>query len=159
MNRWLANLSMVLVSLPLSAAAAEKPLAKSLVPKQVLQTATRSYPTAKVLETVTETDGDRTLYEVRLQAGDARVDLKIDGTGKLVSQERPLDPKIVPASIKNSALAPPYATWKIRKIEKVDDLETPGHSGYEVSIEGDGSRREIHFDRDGKFLKDEPDND
>ena len=42
-----------------------------------MQTVTTSYPKAKVLETVIETDGKRKLYEIRLQNGEARVDLNI----------------------------------------------------------------------------------
>jgi uncharacterized membrane protein YkoI len=136
-----------------AALASEKPVAKSAVPKAVLQMVTTSYPKAKVLETVLETEDSRKLYEVRLQTGEVRVDLKIDPSGKLVAQEHLVDVKAAPAAVTNAALAPPYEEWKVDRVEKVDNLETPAESGYEVTIEHQGIKREVLLATDGKLIR------
>ncbi len=135
-----------------AALASEKPVAKSAVPAAVMQMVTTSYPSAKVIETVSETQDNRKLYEVRIQVGTARVDLRIDASGKLVAQEHPMDPKTSPVAVTNAALAPPYQDWAIQKVEKVDNLETPAQSGYEVTIQKDGRKREMLLAPDGKLL-------
>jgi uncharacterized membrane protein YkoI len=135
------------------AQASEKPVAKSKVPPAVMQTVTTSYPKAKVIDTMLETDENRTFYEVRLQNDVARVDLKIEAGGRLLAQEHIMDLKIAPVAVTNAALAPPYQDWKIKRVEKVDNLETPAESGYEVTIAGHGSKREVLLAADGKLIK------
>ena len=157
--RCAALLALVSVSTFALAEASEKPVAKSKVPAAVMQTVTTSYPKAKVIETVIETDGKQKLYEVRLQNGEARVDLKIEAGGKLVAQEHILDQKVAPVAVTNAALAPPYQAWTVKRVEKIDNIETPAESGYEVTIESKGSKREILLAADGKLLKIEDDDD
>jgi hypothetical protein len=82
-----------------------------------------------------------------------RVDLKIDPSGKLVAQEHLMDMKTAPVAVTNAALAPPYVEWKIDRVEKIDDLETPAESGYEVLIEHQGVKREVLLTTDGKLIK------
>jgi hypothetical protein len=147
------------IALPASALAGEKPVAKSAVPKPVLQEVKTAYPKATILETVTETEENKTLYEVRLKDGASRVDLKIDAAGKLVAQEHILDPKAAPAAVLNAALAPPHADWKVTKVEKVDNLETPAESGYEVLIEKAGAKREVLLTMTGTLIKEEAEDD
>lgn len=149
----LTTLALVSVSTLALAEPSEKPVAKSKVPPAVLHTVTTSYPKAKVIETVLETDGTRKLYEVRLQAGEMRVDLKIEAGGRLVAQEHILDLKVAPVAVTNAALAPPYQSWTVKRVEKVDNIETPAESGYEVTIEGQGSKRELLLAADGKLIK------
>jgi hypothetical protein len=150
---------LVLVSLP--ALALEKPVARSKVPQAVLQSVASSYPKAKVLEIVIETEekDPRKLYEVRIQDGDARVDLKIEAGGKLVAQEHILDVKAAPSPVTNAALAPPYQDWAIKRVEKVDDLEHPDQSGYEVTIGKSKRLREVLLTPQGALLKMEDEDD
>ena len=157
MNSSLARLSTLLALVPSLALATEKPVGKAGVPKVVLQTAKTSYPNGKVIESVMDNEGTRKIYEVRLQDGAARVDLKIDASGKLVAQEHLVDLKAVPVAVINGALAPPYQDWKVQRVEKVDNLETPAQSGYEVLIEQAGTKRELLLTAVGALLKQEDD--
>jgi uncharacterized membrane protein YkoI len=159
LTRHAAFLALVSVPAFTLARASEKPVAKSKVPAAVMQTVATSYPKAKVLETVIESEGKRKLYEVRLQTGETRVDLKIEAGGKLVAQEHILDLKSAPVAVTNAALAPPYQDWIVKRVEKVDNLETLTESGYEVTIEYKGSEREMLLGADGKFMKMEEDGD
>ncbi len=159
LSRCIAFLAVVCLPAFTLAQASEKPVAKAKVPGAVMHTVTTSYPKAKVIETVLETDGKRKLYEVRLQDGEARVDLKIEAGGKLVAQEHIMDLKVAPVAVTNAALAPPYQDWKVKRVEKIDSLETPAESGYEVTIGRKGSKREILLGADGSLMKMEEDAD
>ena len=100
-----------------------------------------------------ETEDSRKVYEVRLENASARVDPKIDASGKLIAQEHLLELKTAPVAVTNAALAPPYNEWKIDRVEKIDNLETPTQSGYEVLIEHRGVKREVLLAGDGKLIK------
>ena len=149
----------ILLLLALPAVGSEKPIAKAKVPPAVLQAVQNSYPKAKVLETVVETGEKRTLYEVRIRDGETRLDLKIEPGGKLVQLEHLLDVKAAPAPVTNAALAPPYQDWVIERVEKVDDLEHPDQSGWEVTIGKSKRRREVLLTPQGALIKIEDDAD
>ena len=160
MNRRFATLTLLFVALPCTAFASEKAIDKSAVPKPVMEAVATNYPKAKVTEAVTETEGTRTLYEIRLLKGSERVDVKLDESGKLIAEERTIDLKTVPAAVLDASQAGPNAGWKIKHVEKVDNMETPTESGFEVLLQKSGQKkREVLFTRDGKFLKDEEDDD
>jgi len=87
------------------------------------------------------------------------VDLKIEPGGKLVQLEHPMDVKAAPAPVTNAALAPPYQEWTIKRVEKVDDLERPDQTGWEVTIEKSKRRREVLLTSQGALIKIEDDAD
>jgi uncharacterized membrane protein YkoI len=159
MRSSLARLASLALFVPAIAFAKEKPVAKSAVPKAVSQGAKSAYPKGKILETVLEDEEGQKLYEVRIQDGTSRVDLKFDAAGKLMEQEHILDPKTAPAAVMNAALAPTRADWKVNKVEKVDNIEKPAESGYEVEIEKAGSKREVLLTKEGTVIKEEAEDD
>jgi len=142
-----------------SAAGAEKPIDKSAVPAPVMLAVSTKYPKGKVNQTVTETEKDRTLYEVRLSNGKEKVDLKIDETGKVVAEERPVAMKSVPKPVSGALAASEYKSWKVQRIEKIDNLEAPDSSGYEVIVEKKGKGKELLYSGEGKLLEEEDEDD
>ena len=147
MNRFLGTFTgMVGALLAGSAAGAEKPVDKSAVPAPVMLAVTTKYPKAKVNQTVVETEKEK-------------VDLKVDETGKLVAEERPATMKSVPKPVSGALSASEYKSWKVQRVEKIDNLETPDSSGYEVIVEHKGKAKELLYSGEGKLLEEEDEDD
>jgi hypothetical protein len=161
MNRSLATSAVLLVGglVAGSAPASEKPIDRAAVPAPVLQAAAAKYPKATVTETVAETEKDRTLYEVRMSNGGAKVDLKLDQTGKLLAEEQPVAMKALPKPVQTALSASQYKDWKVQRIEKVENLESPDRSGFELIVEKKGKAKELLFSGQGKLIEEEDEDD
>jgi hypothetical protein len=158
MNRLLATFAVLLVGAGF-ATASEQPIERSAVPAPVMQAVSAKYPKATVTQTLVETEKDRTLYEVRTSNGGAEVDLKFDETGKLLAEEQPVATKAMPKAVRTAFTESQFKDWKIQRIEKVKNLESPNHSGFELIVEKDGKSKELLFSSQGKLLEEEDEDD
>lgn len=146
----------VLVTLPIivnQTSAGGKELAKSQVPKAVIDAFEKAYPNAKPSEFETETFEGKAVYEVEYKENGKEYELLYSADGILVQKEEEIDVKSLPEPVAKAINeAYPKATVKeAEKLMKPDGTLT----GYEVEIKTEGKKIELVLDVNGKILRTE----
>jgi len=137
----------------LSAAASERKIKQSEAPKAVIEAVKKKYPSSRMLEFAEEQDNGKTVYEVKVQDGKSEVDVGLSAEGKIVSEEKRLDPSALPAKVSEAISASKYARWKIERAETVVLNENESGPTYEIAVVQGKNRVELMFDPAGKLLK------
>ncbi len=122
------------------------------VPKAVMDAVKAKYPGAKLLGASTEKEGDKTVYEISLRFKDHHHDVTLEPEGKIVSIEREIAAKDLPAVVTKALSAKyPKATWK-----RVEELTTGDGTltGYEVLVvSGAKDTVEVVLDPQGRIIE------
>lgn len=135
------------------ASADETRIARSSVPKPVLDAVVAKYPKAKMLEFSRETEEHGTVYEVKLEASGARVEVEVSPEGAILEEERVISPADLPSAVKAALLRSRYAKAKVERAEKVTATADPEHPTYELEVVLDAKRSELVFSADGRLLR------
>ena len=133
----------------LLSAAPEKQVKFETLPEVVRTKVHEKYPQAKVVGAEAETNRDgKTVYEVKLSlAAGAKTEISFTAEGVLVSEERVVAWKSVPAEIQKALATSPVKDLKIERVEEVTEGETVT---WEIVGKGaDGKRLEVVIDRKG----------
>lgn len=143
----------VAFTVSLSALATERKIRQSEAPKAVIEAVKRKYPSSRMLEFAEEQDNGKTAYEVKVKDGKSEVDIGVSADGKIVSEEKSLDPSALPAKVSQAISASKYARWKIERAETVVLDENESQATYEIALVQGKNRVELMFDPAGKLLK------
>lgn len=111
----------------ISAKADEQKIALNELPKPVRRAVETRYPKALMIEAAKETEDGKTVYEVTLKDGMAKIDVSVTPTGVLELIERSMDAKKLPPSVAKTLEAKyPKAAYKIveQVIKVADGKET-----------------------------------
>jgi len=152
MTAVVASLALFIQTNPTRADEEKVPLDK--VPKPVLEAVKKRFPKAEVLGAEKEDENGKTVYELQVKDGDAKMDLSVTPEGGLVAIEKAIAAKDLPKAV-SDALATKYpkATFKIvEEIIKVKDgKDQPTY--YEVLlVTAEKQTLEVEVAADGKVL-------
>lgn len=135
--------------------ASEKRLKKADVPAVVLAAVVARYPKATLTEFAQEDEAGKTVYEVQLKVGKAKTELIVSPDGKILTEEKTITRKELPAAVDQALTKSPYAKAKIIKIEMVTDGTKPDLPSYEIFVKQKSQVHELVFTATGKLTKDE----
>ena len=140
--------------IPWIALAGERRITREQVPAVVLDAAATRYPKARLLRFVEATSGGKTNYELTLQLDGKQSDLVVSADGKLVALETVIAVKALPDAVRKALAASKYGKGKVRRVELIEDLSTPGAPpSIEIDVEVGGKGYELTFDNTGALLK------
>ena len=131
------------------AAAPEKHMKFDAVPEVVRTKVHQKYPQAKVIDAELETDArGQAVYEVKLTVGTVKTELSFTADGVLISEERVVPWKSVPAAVQKALVSSAAKDLKVERVEEVTegDVVTWELAGKRA----DGKRVEVVIDRQGK---------
>jgi hypothetical protein len=131
----------------------EKPVPLDKVPRKVIDAVKAKYPKATIRGASTETDKDKTVYELAITNKKQKIDVSLTPEGKIISIEAEIEMKDVPKKVVK-AFESKYPKAKVKLIEEV----TKGTMHYyEFQLtNADGETVEASFDPSGKYLPPEP---
>jgi uncharacterized membrane protein YkoI len=131
----------------------EKTVNLDKVPKKVIDAVKAKYPKATIRSASTETEKDKTIYELSITNKKQKIDVSLTSEGKIVSIEAEIELKDVPMKVVK-AFESKYPKAKVKLIEEV--TKDKAHY-YEFQITtADGQNVEASFDPTGKYLPPEP---
>jgi hypothetical protein len=149
-------LSLALLSLSSTAAADEKKVKQSDVPKPVIDSVTRKYPGAKLVGFESETEEGKTSYEVKVSDGKRQIEVDCTPDGKIAAEEEKIAFEAVPEKVRQALKASPkYGSWKVRGSERVIRDEKADAPFYELVVENGKGKAELVFAADGRIEKTE----
>lgn len=144
------------------AARADSKVKPEDVPAPVKSAVAEKYAGAEQKGWETETEGGKTVYEVKLVRGKEHLEVSVTPEGKIASEETELDYAKVPEAVKTAFRASAYGKWKVHKAERILEGGDEGKVSYELAVEEPGKgkgkgkgRAEVVFDPAGKILKEE----
>ncbi len=135
--------------------AAEKRLKKADVPAVVLAAVAAKYPKATLTKFAQEDEAGKTVYEVQLKVGQAKTELIVSADGKILTEEKTIARKELPAAVGKSLSTSLYTKAKLIKIEMVTDSAKPDAPTYEILVTHQGKAHELVFTATGQLTKDE----
>ncbi len=138
-----------------TARADEEEVKESDVPKAVIGTLKKKYPTASLREFSRDSEAGKVTYEVEVEDGKRRIDVELSPEGKILIEEEKVSLDAVPERVKKALAASKYAKATAKKVEKVTTEEKADTESYEFHLVDGEKRFEVVFDRDGKIVKEE----
>jgi uncharacterized membrane protein YkoI len=133
----------------------EKKLQQADVPRVVLDTVTRKYPTAKMTSFEQEMADGKLIYEIAIETAKGKMDVEVSPEGKIVAEESGIPPTALPAPVKASIAGSKYKTWKMKGAELVIKNEQKEEPIYEVVFTQKKEKFEVVFDKTGKITEEE----
>jgi hypothetical protein len=124
------------------------------LPKAVTDALKKKYPGAELVSATKDTDGDEVTYGVTIKYKKQELDLTLTPEGKVLEVEREIEVKEVPKVVMDAAKKKyPKADFKgaseISRDDKVAEYQ------FDV-VTADKKHVYATFDKDGKFVEDEP---
>ena len=116
------------------ALASEKKVKKAEVPKAVMDAAAQQYPKAKMTGFSKGDEHGGVVYEIKLEEGTARSEIVVTPEGKILSEEKTLSEKQLPAEVRKALAASPHAKAKVVGVEEVKSTDKPDTPTYEVTV-------------------------
>lgn len=124
-------------------------IAEKDVPDQVLAGVRHAHPGAVIVKCERERTKDLTTYEVRVTFAEGNtkrtVDVDLDASGRVLSEEEPLPLDALPTAVRNAATA--GATVKLLRAERI--MRQGAKPSYEVVVSDSHGTRELTFDEQG----------
>ncbi len=143
------------------AAAEEKSIAITDLPKPVMNAIKKQFPNAEIVEAVEEEEEDdnedEKVYEVMLKENGQPIDVRIEDDGSIKSFEKGMDSKDLPKVVLN-AIEQHFPKAVLKKVEAVYEMEEEKAEleFYEVELAtAEGETEEVKISEDGKILSDE----
>lgn len=118
------------------------------VPTVVKSALQKSYPNAKEIKWEKEKDN----YEAEFEVNETDYSILIDASGNIIETEIEIEIDELPANAK-AYISKNYAGQKIKEAAKITDSK--GVVTYEAEIKG----KDLIFDSNGNFIKEETEND
>jgi Putative beta-lactamase-inhibitor-like, PepSY-like len=133
---------------------AEEKVPIDKLPKAVTDALKEKFPGAELLSATKDTDDDGVTYDVTIKYKKQELDVTLTPEGKIVEIEREIEVKEVPKVVMDAVKKKyPKATFKgaseITKDDKVAEYQLD-------LVTMDKKRLYVTFDKDGKFIEDEP---
>jgi glycerophosphoryl diester phosphodiesterase family protein len=126
------------------------------VPGPAIARIAAKYPNAKLIGFARETDDGETSFEISLEDARGRLDVSVSPDGRILEEERLMQPSELPAEVKNGLAHSEYAKWTVDRAERVVVREGKSPPSYEVRIVDGDTRVEAVLDETGAITKVEP---
>ncbi|OWK45252.1 PepSY-like domain-containing protein [Fimbriiglobus ruber] len=140
------------LAVAVAARADEEKIPLDKLPKAVVDAVKAKFPKAEMKSAEKETEKGKTVYEVAIADGDAKIEVTVTPEGKIVAAEKEIKLADLPKPVA-AALDKAYPKAEIKKVEEItkDDKVT-----YEVLlVSADKKKLEVVFDKDGKVIETE----
>lgn len=150
--------AVTLLCMAAQARAGEQRIARADVPKPVLATIEKRFPSAKQLGFERETEKGKVIYEANLLDGTRRIDVDVSPEGALLVVEETIKLEAAPDAVRKGLAASKYAKMPVTKSEKVTHYEADKVTSvaFEFVVGPSAKRVEVVFAENGKILKEEP---
>jgi hypothetical protein len=135
--------------------ASEVTVKRTDVPEAVLKAAASRYPKGKMIRFIRETEKGRTSFEIKIDVSGERVELSVAQNGELLVEERTIPESKLPKVIKKGIADSRFRDAKIDRVEQITNFSKLHAGSYEIVVEQGGKKRELTFNRQGKFLTEE----
>jgi hypothetical protein len=161
MRAYLGRLSILAVAAALVLAggvrADEEKVPLEKVPRAVLAAVKKRFPKSELVEAARETEGGKTVYEITIKAGGAKIDLTVTPKGTITTIEKEVPVASLPAAVKDAVNKKyPKATWKLAEevIQVKGGKETFAY--YEAHLVTAGKKKvEVKVRKDGTIVAEE----
>ncbi len=130
------------------ASAQEKKLTKNDVPRAVISSFEKKYPSATVHGYAKEVEKGKTYYEIEAKNGTSSLDVLFLPDGTIAEVEEGVAPAQLPAPVKQTVTAE-YPDGKIATAEKTTRGKTVT---YELTVSSDDAKNTLVLDPTGKIL-------
>jgi hypothetical protein len=142
------------------AAADEKKIPLSEVPKLVLDAVKLKFPSGELREASKVLDDDETTFEISLLNAGKHVTVSADDEGEIEEIETEIAVSDLPKAV-TDAIAGKYPRAKLKKAEELVEIEDGKEDkAYEVEITtSDGKSIEVKVDKSGKLEEQDDDED
>lgn len=142
-----------------AAPAAETVIKASEVPQPVMASVKKKYPKAALKGFEKEQDKGQLFYEIKLQDGRRRIEVKLSPDGKIQQEEEVIGDRELPRAVLDAFRASEYGSLKIKQIERVITSENAAQPGYELEVRRGALTIELLYDGAGKLLSKAEEND
>ena len=124
------------------------------VPAAVMNAVKRKFPMAKIEGAEKNVEDGKTTFEIGIEQDDRDITVSLKEDGTILEIEKEIAVKDLPTAVK-SAIAAKYPRATLKKAEEVTEGDKVT---YEVIVVPESKKaREVAFDRAGKLLEDEED--
>ena len=125
------------------------------VPKPVVDAVKRRYPKAAIARWEREVEGGKTVYEAGIRDGMNKLDVEVSPDGKILVEETTIPVEAIPAEVKKGISTSKYASWTIKRAERVVENEDADNPSYELLVGQKGAMMEVVVDKGGAIKKEE----
>ncbi len=144
--------SLVLLNSLPAALASERVLPREEVPRAVIESSQKQYPSASITRSTEEIENGKQQYELRMKSKDDEFEITYSASGQLISSEKKILWDAVPLAVQKAVLKK-YPRATARKIEY---LVKADKTSYEITLmKTDNKTLEARFDPLGNFLEEE----
>lgn len=154
MNRW-GGAVVVLSLTVLSGVRADEALPAAKVPAPVLAAVQTRYANARQVAWSKEREAGAVQYEVKLVQAATHLEVTLDPSGKVLSEETEIEFKAAPAAVQKAFADSKYGAWTLHKVEQIADGQDATKLTFEIAADHSSERIEVVFDPSGKQLFEE----
>jgi hypothetical protein len=151
----LALITGALSLVSLQAAWGDQSLFKSKVPAPVLSAVASRYTNARQTGWSKEREAGTIQYEVNLDQASKKLEVTVDASGKILSEETEIALATAPAAVQKAFAGSKYGTWTLHTVEQITDGEDAAKMSFEIAADQGVQRVEVVFDAAGKQLSHE----
>ena len=151
MTRMAACAAVVALAAGAVARAGDEKLPLDKLPKAVVDAVKEKFPKAEMKAAEKEVEDGKTVYEVTIMLGEAKVDVDVSESGKITGYEKGVKLAELPKPV-SAAVAKKYPKGKPETAEAVYTVAGGKDtlSYYEVVVDLDGKKMELEILADGK---------
>ena len=156
----------LLLAIPALARAEDdaKPVKEADVPKAVVDALQKKYPGAKVSSWATEEEDKKLTYEAKLEVAakdkagkdtTRKLEVTLSVEGKILAEEERISVDTLPDAVKKALADSKYGKGKVAHADRLIEEEKADEAKYELSIELDGKKYDVTFDKAGNIKEEE----